>query len=137
MSYIAMHAILLGYFWIAEYYTTRVMKGLPLPWQILIGLLYLVGLLATFIRVDLICIDSRLHPSFRAHPHERLAFSLHSLLFYLVIVGVPALLVFNPDLQQTLKSYWAFLWIVMLVNGARYAIPSHERYLRRFSVSGM
>lgn len=131
------HAVLLGYFWVAAWYTVNVKASLPAWAQTAIGLTYLVTLLVSFYRVDLIALARRARSSYGSvATAPSWVFFLRVVAYYAVVVGLPiTLLVFKEHLPGFLLAYGAFVFLAVLVNHIDYAFPSYGRY-RRLTADG-
>lgn len=131
------HAALIGYFWVAGWYTANVKASLPAWAQTAIGLVYLVFLLASFYRVDLIAVSSRARGSCGPVAiAPGWVFFARVAAYYGVILGLPIiLLAFKEQLPMFLLAYGAFVFLAILVNHIDYALPLYGRY-RRLAAEG-
>lgn len=124
------HLIVMGYFWIAEWYVNGLMVSLPFWLQSIIGIMYLMGLLLIIFRIDLLL--------FVAKGQHFVAplwlFFLRSFVYYFVALGVPVLLLYGKErMPYFISSYLIFVYFVVLVNCVDYAFPSYGRYKRLVS----
>lgn len=54
------HTLLLGYFWLADWYTQHWKSGLPTWMQTSVAIVYLTLLALSFLRVDLLAFNRRI-----------------------------------------------------------------------------
>jgi len=135
MKYILAHIILFAYTLAAHKYSSHLMPSLGQFWQAIIGVLYLGGLLLFFLRVDLICVDSTIHPRGDSPPLAKGFFILKVLQFYGVLILGVAFLLSELGQGSMLRAYVAFVLIANTISGARYALPVYRLYLSRYKTS--
>ena len=131
MRYLAIHLILVGYLAATYAYSTHLKLSLPITIQWIVGVVNVVGLLAFFLRLDLICIDPTLNSFTHPDPFEKRAFFLKVLQFYLLLLGVPIILISGFGEYPVVKPYLTFLLIANILGGSRYAVPSYRSYVSR------
>lgn len=126
-----MHLAMIGYFWLADWYTGNLKESLP-PWvQTIAGLAYLASLLSILLRVDLVAFsgDAGRQPARSAAPAW--LFFVRTLAYYATAVGMPVLLFLYKDgLPVFLSAYLSFVYLAVLINHVDYALPSYSRYRR-------
>lgn len=124
------HLMVIGYFWAAEWYVHSLKVLLPLWLQIIVGVMYLMGLLFFLFRNDLLL--------FAAKEKCLVApvwlFFLRSFAYYIIALGLPMLLVLGrEEMPYFISSYLIFIYFIVLVNCVDYAFPSYERYRKLIS----
>jgi hypothetical protein len=128
---VLLHTGLIAYFWLASWYTQRIMKNLPEWAQALIGIAYLLGLLIPFLRKDLITLNRRHNSLDRGTPISRISFYWLVFLYYAALTGGAYLLLSQKEsLPSFVHSYLVFVYLVCLINWVDYGIPSYRRYAR-------
>ena len=112
-----MHLAMIGYFWLASWYTGNLKQSLP-PWvQTIVGLAYLASLLSILLRLDLVTFSGGAGRQSARPAAPAWLFFVRTLAYYATAVGLPVLLLLYKDgLPVFLSAYLAFVYLAALIN---------------------
>lgn len=126
--------VILGYFWLTEWYAKNIKNDL-LPWiQTVIWLIYIFFIICAFAKSDLFFIKWKDISPNSPSIASRIVFYMRVFIYYCSVIFLPLILIiFKKDIPSFVGIYGAFLFFSIMFFYADYAIPSYERYKRNAS----